>query len=38
MNWKIIFLGGPAGYGAQWTVSFATGAVIHEGILDPIYI
>ena len=38
MNWKIIFLGGLACYAVQWIISFATGAVIHEGVLDRIYI
>jgi hypothetical protein len=38
MNWKIIFIGGLACYVAQWVASFATGAIVHEGILDPVYI
>ncbi|MDH3839472.1 MAG: hypothetical protein OET16_06475 [Chromatiales bacterium] len=38
MNWKIVFIGGLACYVAQWIAGFVTGAVIHEGILDPVYI
>ena len=33
-NIKVILLGGLAMYVAQWIVSMATGALIHEGILN----
>lgn len=38
MNWKVIFGGGLAYYVAAFIVSFATGAVIHEGILEESYL
>lgn len=38
MNWKLIIAGGLAYYIAAFIVSMASGALIHEGILDPLYI
>ena len=38
MNWKLIFLGGLAMYIVMFAVSLATGLVIHEQILEPLYI
>ncbi len=38
MNWKLILGGGLAMYVAQFVVSFATGPIIHTGILEPAYI
>ncbi|NNF67051.1 MAG: hypothetical protein HKM98_06040 [Gammaproteobacteria bacterium] len=37
MNWKLILLGGLAYYVTIFILSMATGAVIHEGILDAPY-
>jgi len=37
MNWKIIFIGGLAYYVAQFILSFITGPLLHEGVLDPLY-
>lgn len=37
MNWKIILLGGLGYYVTIFVLSFITGAVIHEGILDTAY-
>lgn len=37
MNWKLILGGGIAYYIAAFIVSMAGGAIIHEGILDPVY-
>ena len=37
MNLKIVFAGGLAMYVTQFVISFATGAVIHEGILVEAY-
>lgn len=37
MNWKLIILGGLAFYVVMFVVSFATGPIIHEGILDEPY-
>ena len=37
MNWKLIVFGGLAMYVVMFAVSMATGPLIHEGILDPIY-
>ncbi len=37
MNWKIIFIGGAALYAAQFLMSFLTGPLIHEGVLDSLY-
>jgi len=37
MNWKIIFIGGLAFYAVQWIVSFATGPLIHDGVLLEMY-
>jgi len=36
-NIKVILIGGLAMYVAQWIVSMATGALIHEGILNELY-
>ncbi|NNE05670.1 MAG: hypothetical protein HKN15_08115 [Xanthomonadales bacterium] len=36
-NIKLILLGGLAYYVAQWVIAMVTGMVIHEGILDPVY-
>jgi len=38
MNWKLIILGGLAYYIVAFIVSFGTGAVIHEGILEEAYV
>lgn len=38
MNWKLIILGGLAMYVVMFLVSMVTGPVIHEGLLDPVYI
>jgi hypothetical protein len=37
MNWKLIVLGGLAMYVVMFLVSFATGPIIHEGVLDETY-
>jgi len=37
MNWKLIIGGGLAYYIAAFVVSFASGALIHEGVLDAAY-
>lgn len=37
MNWKLIIGGGLAYYIAAFIVSFAGGALIHEGVLDATY-
>ncbi len=37
MNWKLIIVGGLAYYIAAFIVSFASGALIHEGVLDAAY-
>lgn len=37
LNWKVIIGGGVLMYIAQFIVSFITGALIHEGVLDPYY-
>jgi hypothetical protein len=37
-NMKVILLGGLAMYVAEFIVSMATGGVIHEGILEELYI
>ena len=37
MNWKLIIVGGLAYYIAAFVVSFASGALIHEGVLDAAY-
>lgn len=37
MNWKIIVLGGLAYFVTTTVLSFVTGTVIHEGILDAAY-
>lgn len=37
MNWKLVLGGGFVYYIAQWVVSMATGAVVHEGILMEAY-
>lgn len=37
MNWKLIIGGGLAMYVAQFVVSFATGPIIHNGILESAY-
>ena len=36
-NWKIVVLGGLAMYVVQFIVSFATGPLIHEGVLNDVY-
>jgi len=38
MNWKLVIVGGLAYYIAAFIVSFGTGAVIHEGILQESYV
>jgi hypothetical protein len=37
LNWKIIIGGGVLMYVVQFIVSFATGPLIHEGVLEPLY-
>ncbi|MDH3646433.1 MAG: hypothetical protein OER80_06650 [Gammaproteobacteria bacterium] len=37
MNWKIILIGGVAYYVTIFVLSFISGQVVHEGILDPAY-
>ena len=37
MNWKLIILGGLAFYVVMFIISFPSGMVIHEGILDAPY-
>ncbi len=37
MNWKVILVGGIAYLAAQWLVSFATGPLVHEGVLVEAY-
>ena len=37
MNWKLIFLGGLAMYVVMLIISFATGPIIHEGVLEKTY-
>ena len=37
MNVKLILVGGIVFYAAQMIVSFATGPLLHEGILDEVY-
>ena len=37
MNWKLIIVGGLAMYIVMFVISFATGPIIHEGILDETY-
>jgi hypothetical protein len=37
MNWKLIVLGGLAMYVVMFVVSFATGPIIHEGVLEQAY-
>ena len=37
MNWKLIILGGLAFYLVKWVVSFPSGMIVHEGILDSSY-
>lgn len=37
MNWKLVVLAGLAFYLAMWIVSFATGPLIHEGVLKEPY-
>ena len=38
MNWKLIIIGAIAFYAATWVVSFATGPLIHNGVLMPVYL
>lgn len=37
MNWKLIILGGLAFYVVMFVVSFPTGMLVHEGVLDSSY-
>ncbi|MFQ5528517.1 MAG: hypothetical protein ACE5GX_19965 [Thermoanaerobaculia bacterium] len=37
MNWKLIVLGGLAFYVTMFVIAMATGPLLHEGILDPLY-
>lgn len=37
MNWKTVVVGGIVFYAVMLVVSFATGPLVHEGILDPLY-
>ncbi len=36
-NWKVIFIGGLVMYIGQFIASMATGALIHEGVLEGLY-
>jgi hypothetical protein len=38
MNWKTVVIGGIVFYVVMFIVSMATGPIVHEGILDPLYI
>ena len=38
MNWKAVVIGGIVFYVVMFVISFATGPIVHEGILDPLYI
>jgi len=37
MNWKSVVIGGLVFYVVMFIVSMATGPIVHEGILDPLY-
>lgn len=37
LDWKVIVGGGVLMYVSQFVVSFITGPLIHEGMLDPLY-
>ena len=37
MNWKLVFLGGLAMYAVMFIISFITGPIIHEGVLEQTY-
>ena len=37
MNWKAVVIGGIVFYVVMFIVSMATGPIVHEGILDPLY-
>lgn len=37
LDWKVIVGGGVLMYIVQFLVSFITGPLIHEGVLDPLY-
>ncbi len=37
MTWKTVVIGGLVFFDMTWVVSFVTGPVIHEGILDAAY-
>ena len=37
MNWKTVVIGGIVFYVVMFIVSMATGPIVHEGILDPLY-
>jgi hypothetical protein len=37
LSWKLVLLGGLAFYAAQWIVGFATGMLIHNGVLAEPY-
>ena len=38
MNWKTVVIGGIVFYVVMFVISFATGPIVHEGILEPLYI
>lgn len=38
LNFKVILLGGLAMYATQWILSMLTGQLIHEGVLEDLYI
>ncbi len=38
MNWKTVVVGGIVFYVVMFIVSMATGPIVHEGILEPLYI
>jgi len=37
MNWKLVVLGGLVFFVVTWIVGFATGPLIHNGVLLPLY-
>jgi hypothetical protein len=38
MNWKTVVIGGIVFYVVMFIVSMATGPIVHEGILEPLYV
>jgi hypothetical protein len=37
MNWKLVVVGGIVFFAVTWVVGFATGPLLHDGILKPLY-